>query len=256
MPAARPPIVVIAPDSFKGSLDAPAVCAAVARGLRRVWPGVAIRPAISLQSSSEEAMDVTRRRLLAGALATVSIGLAGSRALAQPAPLKISHQFPGRNDRQGRFPRSPVPQVRADVEKRTKVNSSRRLSELVAHKMNSQFSTIRKGALDLALLPLSYAGGEVQETNIGLMPELLPRRGLARLEDGEVGAPPSRRCWRKRGSSSSGGSGRRAASRAARSRSSLPTMRRASRCAAAAARWTWCSRTRARPVLSLPSNEI
>lgn len=30
--------IVVAPDSFKGSLDAPAVCAAVARGLRRVWP--------------------------------------------------------------------------------------------------------------------------------------------------------------------------------------------------------------------------
>ncbi|MBK7591560.1 MAG: glycerate kinase [Betaproteobacteria bacterium] len=32
------PVVVLAPDSFKGSLDAPAVCAALAAGLRRVWP--------------------------------------------------------------------------------------------------------------------------------------------------------------------------------------------------------------------------
>lgn len=43
MPASRPPVVVVAPDSFKGSLDAPAVCAAVARGLRRVWPDVEVR---------------------------------------------------------------------------------------------------------------------------------------------------------------------------------------------------------------------
>ena len=43
MPAARPPIVVVAPDSFKGSLDAPDVCAAIARGLRRVWPDAEIR---------------------------------------------------------------------------------------------------------------------------------------------------------------------------------------------------------------------
>ena len=33
-----------------------------------------------------------------------------------------------------------------------------------------QFSALRKGALDLSLVPLSYAGGEVPETNIGLMP--------------------------------------------------------------------------------------
>lgn len=34
--------IVLAPDSFKGSLDAPAVCAAVARGLQRVWPNAEV----------------------------------------------------------------------------------------------------------------------------------------------------------------------------------------------------------------------
>jgi len=43
MPASRPPVIVVAPDSFKGSLDAPAICAAVARGLRRVWPDAEVR---------------------------------------------------------------------------------------------------------------------------------------------------------------------------------------------------------------------
>ena len=43
MPASRPPIIVVAPDSFKGSLDAPGVCAAIARGLRRVWPDAEVR---------------------------------------------------------------------------------------------------------------------------------------------------------------------------------------------------------------------
>jgi len=38
-----PPSVVVAPDSFKGSLDAPAVCAALEAGLRRVWPKASIR---------------------------------------------------------------------------------------------------------------------------------------------------------------------------------------------------------------------
>src|SRR5512139_3206275 len=42
MPAS-PPVIVLAPDSFKGSLDAPAVCAAIARGLTRVWPDAELR---------------------------------------------------------------------------------------------------------------------------------------------------------------------------------------------------------------------
>ena len=43
MPSPRPPSVVVAPDSFKGSLDAPGVCAAIAAGLRRVWPDADVR---------------------------------------------------------------------------------------------------------------------------------------------------------------------------------------------------------------------
>jgi glycerate kinase len=39
----RAPAIVIAPDSFKGSLDAPGVCAAIASGLRRVWPDADVR---------------------------------------------------------------------------------------------------------------------------------------------------------------------------------------------------------------------
>jgi TRAP-type transport system periplasmic protein len=34
----------------------------------------------------------------------------------------------------------------------------------------AQFSALRKGALDISLYPLAYAGGEIQELNIGLMP--------------------------------------------------------------------------------------
>ncbi len=43
LPPSHPPIVVVAPDSFKGSLAAPAICAAIARGVRRVWPDAEIR---------------------------------------------------------------------------------------------------------------------------------------------------------------------------------------------------------------------
>ena len=38
-----PPVIVVAPDKFKGSLTAPAVAAAIERGLRRVWPDAGIR---------------------------------------------------------------------------------------------------------------------------------------------------------------------------------------------------------------------
>jgi glycerate kinase len=37
------PVVVLAPDTFKGSLTAPEACASMAGGLRRVWPQVEVR---------------------------------------------------------------------------------------------------------------------------------------------------------------------------------------------------------------------
>jgi TRAP-type C4-dicarboxylate transport system substrate-binding protein len=62
----------------------------------------------------------------------------------------------------------------AEVEKRTKGGVKFEIypgSSLM--KTNAQFSAMRKGALDMSLVPLSYAGGEVPETNIGLMPGLV-----------------------------------------------------------------------------------
>jgi TRAP-type C4-dicarboxylate transport system substrate-binding protein len=40
-------------------------------------------------------------------------------------------------------------------------------------KTNAQFSAMRKGALDMSLIPISYAGGDLPELNIGLMPGLV-----------------------------------------------------------------------------------
>jgi len=61
MPRAQPPIVVIAPDSFKGSLAAPAICAAIARGLARVWPDVEIR-ACPMADGGEGTLDAVLSR--------------------------------------------------------------------------------------------------------------------------------------------------------------------------------------------------
>jgi TRAP-type transport system periplasmic protein len=106
--------------------------------------------------------------LAAGLLAT------GLSASAQTTTIKISHQFPGGTVEQGDFRDRLVRMFASEVEKRTKGGLKFEIypgSSLM--KTNAQFSAMRKGALDMSLVPLSYAGGEVPETNIGLMPGLV-----------------------------------------------------------------------------------
>jgi TRAP-type C4-dicarboxylate transport system substrate-binding protein len=95
-------------------------------------------------------------------------------AFAQSKTLKISHQFPGGTIKEGDFRDRLVRMFSAEVEKRTKGDLKFEIypgSSLM--KTNAQFSSMRKGALDMALIPLSYAGGEIPEVNIGLMPGLV-----------------------------------------------------------------------------------
>ena len=119
-----------------------------------------------------------QRRQLLQSLGSLTLGalpfVHASRALAQSATLKISHQFPGGTLKEGDFRDRLVRQFAADVEKRTKGALKFEIypgSSLM--KTNAQFSSMRKGALDMALIPLSYAGGEIPEVNIGLMPGLV-----------------------------------------------------------------------------------
>jgi TRAP-type transport system periplasmic protein len=120
-------------------------------------------------------MTFTRREFV-GAAAGLSVAGIGSGASGQAAnTLKISHQFPGGTLTEGDFRDRLCRRFAVDVEKRT--NGALKAgvypgSSLM--KTNSQFSALRKGALDMSLYPLSYAGGEVAETNIGLMPALVP----------------------------------------------------------------------------------
>src|SRR5436305_2265294 len=135
-------------------------------------------------------MDLTRRRLVSGAIATIPLAFAGRKAVAQSATtLKISHQFPGGTLEQGDFRDRLVRKFAADLEKRTNGGLKFDIypnSSLV--KVNSQFSALRRGALDLSLVPLSYAGGEVAETNIGLLPALVPSYDVgAKWKNAEVG---------------------------------------------------------------------
>ncbi len=115
----------------------------------------------------------TTRRTLLGALAAAPV-FSMSNVWAAPTTLKISHQFPGGSPTEGDFRDRLCRQFAADVEKKTKGALKFEIypgSSLM--KTNSQFSAMRKGALDLSLVPLSYAGGEVPEVNIGLMPGLV-----------------------------------------------------------------------------------
>ncbi len=128
-------------------------------------------------------MTFSRRTMIAGMVAAPAIiGRSGLAGAAEARTLKISHQFPGGTADTGDFRDRLCRKFAAEVEKRT--NGALRFdvypgSSLM--KTVAQFSALRKGALDLSLYPLPYAGGEVPEVNIGLMPCLVTNyhQGLA-----------------------------------------------------------------------------
>ena len=115
-----------------------------------------------------------RRSLIQSVTGLMAGALPLARAWAQSTTLKISHQFPGGTIKEGDFRDRLVRTFAAEVEKRTKGALKFEIypgSSLM--KTLAQFSSMRKGALDMALIPLSYAGGEIPEVNIGLMPGLV-----------------------------------------------------------------------------------
>jgi len=113
-----------------------------------------------------------RRTILKGlAAAPAAFSIPRFAKGADAKVIKISHQFPGGTIDSGDFRDRLTRKFAMEVEKRT--NGSLKFeiypgSSLM--KTVAQFSGLRKGALDMSLYPLAYAGGEVQELNIGLMP--------------------------------------------------------------------------------------
>uniref|UniRef100_Q478I1 TRAP dicarboxylate transporter-DctP subunit n=1 Tax=Dechloromonas aromatica (strain RCB) TaxID=159087 RepID=Q478I1_DECAR len=120
-------------------------------------------------------MNEIRRNILKGMVATPALALSPNLLWAQAAgELKISHQFPGGTATEGDFRDRLCRRFSAEITKRT--NGALRGTVYPGSslmKTNAQFSSVRKGALDMTLVPLSYAGGEVPETNIGLMPGIV-----------------------------------------------------------------------------------
>src|SRR5215213_6325640 len=135
-------------------------------------------------------MTLSRRNLMQAAVAAPAILTFGMGRNARAATtLKISHQFPGGSLDEGDFRDRLCRKFAQEIEKRTNGAIVAQVypgSSLM--KTNAQFSAMRKGALDMSLVPLSYAGGEVAETNIGLMPALVPsyEQG-AQWKNAEVG---------------------------------------------------------------------
>ena len=114
---------------------------------------------------------LTRRTAALGLFAAPALI---GRARAATRTLKISHQFPGGTLEQGDFRDRLVRKFAAEVQARTngelgfEIYPGSSLMKTVA-----QFSSLRRGALDMSVYPLAYAGGEVPEVNVGLMPCLV-----------------------------------------------------------------------------------
>ncbi|KIL97607.1 TRAP transporter solute receptor unknown substrate 4 [Paramagnetospirillum magnetotacticum MS-1] len=120
-------------------------------------------------------MKISRRQALAGLAGAPALLSFGRKGWAQSTTtLKISHQFPGGTIEQGDFRDRLCRLFAREVEKRT--NGALKF-EIYANsslmKTNAQFSALRKGALDMSLYPIPYAGGEVHACNLGLMPCLV-----------------------------------------------------------------------------------
>ncbi len=135
-------------------------------------------------------MPLNRRRFAQTlAVAPLASSLAWQADAQQATALKISHQFPGGTAAEGDFRDRLCRKFAVDIEQRSGGSLKASVypgSSLM--KTNAQFSSMRKGALDMSLVPLSYAGGEVAETNIGLMPALVPSYAeSAKWKSAEVG---------------------------------------------------------------------
>src|SRR6195952_5292075 len=132
---------------------------------------------------------LTRRHVIASALAAPAVLRFGTGTAHAATTLKISHQFPGGTIDKGDFRDRLCRMFAAEVGKRSGGEIAAEIypnSSLI--KTNAQFSAMRKGALDISLYPMPYAGGEVPETNIGLMPALVPSYEVgAQWKTAEIG---------------------------------------------------------------------
>jgi len=120
-------------------------------------------------------MALTRRCFVLAALATPTSAMLSRYALAAPSQnLKISHQFPASTGTEGDFRDRICHKFATEIQKRTNGALTATVYPGASlMKTNAQLNAVRKGALDMSLFPISYAGGEIPELNIGLMPGIV-----------------------------------------------------------------------------------
>jgi TRAP-type C4-dicarboxylate transport system substrate-binding protein len=118
---------------------------------------------------------LTRRTALQiAAGAALGMPALTGRASAAARLLRISHQFPASTGDTGDFRDRMCRRFATLVAERTggelafEVYPNASLMKTFA-----QISGLRKGALDLGLVPLTYAGGEIHEMNITFMPAIV-----------------------------------------------------------------------------------
>jgi TRAP-type C4-dicarboxylate transport system substrate-binding protein len=125
---------------------------------------------------------VSRRQVIVGALTSPAVIAASRLGSAAPSQtLTISHQFRGGSIDKGDFRDRLCRSFAVELEKRTGGSIAARVypsSSLMTSgagfgRTVAQFAAIREGVIDLSLYPISYAGGEFPELNIGLMPGLV-----------------------------------------------------------------------------------
>ena len=117
---------------------------------------------------------ITRRIFMSAMAGIFSLGMATASHAADVRVIKLSHQFPASTGTSGDFRDQLARKFAEEVGKRS--NGSLKVeiypgSSLM--KTKSQFGALRKGILDMSVLPLAYGGGEVPEVMITLMPALV-----------------------------------------------------------------------------------
>ena len=115
------------------------------------------------------------RSLILSAIAGIlALGLSATSQAQDVKILKLSHQFPASNGTDGDFRDQLARKFAKEVEEKTGGSLKIEIypsSSLV--KTMSQFGALRKGTLDMSVLPLAYGSGEVPEVGITLMPALV-----------------------------------------------------------------------------------
>jgi len=116
----------------------------------------------------------TRNLVLSAFAGILALGLSTTSYAADVKVLKLSHQFPASTGDDGDFRDQLARKFAKEVEEKT--GGSLKIEIYPGSSMmkpKSQFGALRKGILDMSVLPLAYGSGEVPEVGLTLMPALV-----------------------------------------------------------------------------------